>query len=121
MIEDGATIQNSVITEAHVGKGTQVGPYAYLRPGSNIGAGCRIGDFVEVKNSNIDDGAKAVSYTHLCSNRGKEKPQQPQGLMRQENRLKLRADPDSLAVAGDGDGAILIRAVNLAAYVGKLV
>lgn len=65
VIEDGATIQNSVITESHVGKGTQVGPYAYLRPGSNIGAGCRIGDFVEVKNSNIDDGAKVSHLTYV--------------------------------------------------------
>lgn len=65
VIEDGAVIQNSVVLESHVGKNSQIGPYAYLRPQSNVGDGCRIGDFVEVKNANIDHGAKVSHLTYV--------------------------------------------------------
>lgn len=47
----GATVQSSVLTEASVGENTTVGPFAYLRPKSQVGANCRIGDFVEVKTA----------------------------------------------------------------------
>ena len=64
-IADGATVQNSVILESAVGENSQIGPYAYLRPGSNIGSECRIGDFVEVKNSNLGDGTKVSHLTYV--------------------------------------------------------
>lgn len=64
-IAKGATIQSSVITEAKVGENTTVGPFAYLRPKSVVGADCRIGDFVEVKNSSIDDGTKVSHLTYV--------------------------------------------------------
>jgi len=64
-VGDGTTIQNSVVLDAKVGKKTTIGPYAYLRPGTCIGDGCRVGDFVEVKNSNIDDGTKVSHLTYI--------------------------------------------------------
>ena len=64
-IGNGTTIQSSVILESHVGKETSVGPFAYLRPGSAIGDKCKVGDFVEVKNSSMGDGAKASHLTYI--------------------------------------------------------
>lgn len=60
-----ATVQASVLTQARVGEATTVGPFAYLRPNADIGANCRIGDFVEVKNSCIDDGTKVSHLTYV--------------------------------------------------------
>lgn len=64
-IGDGTTVQSSVILESRVGTETTVGPFAYLRPGSNIGSRCRVGDFVEIKNSSMGDGAKASHLTYI--------------------------------------------------------
>lgn len=65
IIGDGTQVQNSVIIESRIGKNTTVGPYAYLRPNSDIGDNCRIGDFVEVKNSEIKDGAKVPHLSYI--------------------------------------------------------
>lgn len=61
----GTTIQSSVILESKVGNETTVGPFAYLRPNSDIGNKCRVGDFVEIKNSKLGDGAKASHLTYV--------------------------------------------------------
>ncbi|MGI6160501.1 MAG: bifunctional UDP-N-acetylglucosamine diphosphorylase/glucosamine-1-phosphate N-acetyltransferase GlmU [Christensenellales bacterium] len=65
VISDGVVIQNSVILDSSVGSGSSIGPYAYLRPGSKIGEKCRIGDFVEVKNSDIGDGSKVSHLSYI--------------------------------------------------------
>ena len=65
VIGDGVTIQSSVILESKIGNETTVGPFAYLRPGSDIGNKCRVGDFVEIKNSKLGDGAKASHLTYV--------------------------------------------------------
>ena len=64
-IDDCVTIQMSVLIDAKVKGFTTVGPFAYLRPNSCIGEHCRIGDFVEIKNSNIDDGTKVSHLTYV--------------------------------------------------------
>lgn len=64
-VGDGATVESSVLLEAEVGGGTTVGPFAYLRPGARIGRGCRVGDFVEVKNAAIGDGTKVSHLTYV--------------------------------------------------------
>ncbi len=61
----GTTVQNSVLLDAKVGENCMVGPNAYLRPGTVIGNNCRIGDFVEVKNSTIGDGTKVSHLTYV--------------------------------------------------------
>lgn len=58
-------IQSSHILESRVGDRTTVGPFAYLRPNSRIGQDCKIGDFVEVKNSVFGDGSKASHLTYI--------------------------------------------------------
>lgn len=64
-IGNGTTVQSSVILESKVGNETNVGPFAYLRPNSTIGSQCKVGDFVEVKNSSMGDGAKASHLTYI--------------------------------------------------------
>ena len=64
-IDDEAEVQFSVITKSKVGARTKVGPFAYLRPDSFIGKDAKVGDFVEVKNSTIGDGAKASHLTYI--------------------------------------------------------
>lgn len=64
-IGDRTEVQTSVITESKVGCDTKVGPFAYLRPKSDVGNHCKVGDFVEVKNSTMGDGAKASHLTYI--------------------------------------------------------
>lgn len=65
IIDDCVTIQSSVLVDSKVKSFTTIGPFAYLRPNSNIGEHVRIGDFVEVKNSSIDDGTKVSHLTYV--------------------------------------------------------
>ena len=64
-VGNGTDIQSSVILDSSVGDETSVGPFAYIRPGSEIGNKCKVGDFVEIKNSKMDDGAKAAHLTYV--------------------------------------------------------
>lgn len=64
-VKDGAVILNSVLDNAYVDSDTHVGPFAFLRPKSHIGKNVRVGDFVEVKNSNIGDGTKISHLTYV--------------------------------------------------------
>ncbi len=70
IIEEGATVHAfSHLEGAHVGKGASVGPFARLRPGTRIGAKAKIGNFVEVKASVIEAGAKANHLAYLGDSR----------------------------------------------------
>ena len=64
-IADGVEIQSSVLLDSSVGEETKVGPFAYVRPGSRVGAHCKVGDFVEIKNSAFGDGSKASHLTYI--------------------------------------------------------
>jgi bifunctional UDP-N-acetylglucosamine pyrophosphorylase/glucosamine-1-phosphate N-acetyltransferase len=50
---------------AVVGDGASVGPYAYLRPGTRLGADGKIGTFVETKNAEIGEGAKVPHLSYV--------------------------------------------------------
>ncbi|MBA3282933.1 MAG: bifunctional UDP-N-acetylglucosamine diphosphorylase/glucosamine-1-phosphate N-acetyltransferase GlmU, partial [Acidimicrobiia bacterium] len=50
---------------AVIGAAASVGPFSYLRPGATLGAGGKIGAFVEVKNSRIGDGAKVPHLSYV--------------------------------------------------------
>lgn len=64
-VADRVEIESSVILESSIGSGTTVGPFAYLRPHTKVGAGCKVGDFVEMKNSSFGDGSKAAHLTYV--------------------------------------------------------
>ena len=66
VIARGAVIKlGSHISESSIGEETSVGPFAHVRPGTTLGAHCRIGNFVETKNATLADGAKASHLTYL--------------------------------------------------------
>ena len=65
IIKDCVTIQTSVLLSAEVDNYTTVGPFAYLRPNTKLGEHVKIGDFVEIKNSTIDDGTKVSHLTYV--------------------------------------------------------
>lgn len=65
IIGEEVTIQSSVILESRIGSGTTVGPFAYIRPESNIGENARIGDFVEIKKSTIGNNTKVSHLTYI--------------------------------------------------------
>lgn len=65
VIGDFTEITSSTIVDSTVGENTKVGPYAYLRPKSDVGNNVKIGDFVEVKNAKIGDGSKASHLSYI--------------------------------------------------------
>jgi bifunctional UDP-N-acetylglucosamine pyrophosphorylase / glucosamine-1-phosphate N-acetyltransferase len=65
-IEDGAVIRAfSHLEGARVAGGASVGPFARLRPGADIAASARIGNFVEIKEATIEEGAKVNHLTYI--------------------------------------------------------
>ncbi len=65
-IGDGASIlAHSVVEEAEIGAGCQIGPFARIRPGTVCEAGARIGNFVEVKKSRIGSGSKVNHLSYI--------------------------------------------------------
>lgn len=63
-VVDGASVEYSHLTRSHVHARATIGPFARLR-GATIGEGCRVGDFVEVKASNLRDGVKASHLAYV--------------------------------------------------------
>ncbi|MEX0283868.1 MAG: bifunctional UDP-N-acetylglucosamine diphosphorylase/glucosamine-1-phosphate N-acetyltransferase GlmU [Paracoccaceae bacterium] len=65
-VESGATIRAfSHLEGCHVSREAIVGPYARLRPGTELSEGVRVGNFVEIKNAQIDEGAKVNHLTYI--------------------------------------------------------
>jgi bifunctional UDP-N-acetylglucosamine pyrophosphorylase / glucosamine-1-phosphate N-acetyltransferase len=65
-VDEGAVIRSfSHLAGAYVGKGAIVGPFARLRPGTELGDGAHIGNFVEIKAAVIEAGAKANHLAYI--------------------------------------------------------
>jgi len=64
-IGNKVNIIQSVINDSSVGDKTKVGPFAQLRPGSNLGAEVKVGNFVEVKKAELKDGAKVSHLSYI--------------------------------------------------------
>ena len=64
-VEDGATVTQSVAVQARIGEGALVGPFAYLRPGTELAPRSKVGTFVEVKKSRIGPGSKVPHLTYV--------------------------------------------------------
>ena len=60
-----ATVVHSYLDRADVGDRVSVGPFAYLRPGASIAADAHIGTYVELKKSQIGEGAKVPHLTYV--------------------------------------------------------
>ncbi|MFF8359373.1 bifunctional UDP-N-acetylglucosamine diphosphorylase/glucosamine-1-phosphate N-acetyltransferase GlmU [Streptomyces chartreusis] len=61
----GARVDNTVSNGAVVGAHASVGPYAYLRPGTRLGAKGKIGTYVETKNASIGEGTKIPHLSYV--------------------------------------------------------
>ncbi|WP_438352455.1 bifunctional UDP-N-acetylglucosamine diphosphorylase/glucosamine-1-phosphate N-acetyltransferase GlmU [Microbacterium sp. CJ88] len=61
----GATVKRTDATLAVIGADATVGPFSYLRPGTVLGAGGKIGTFVETKNATIGDGSKVPHLSYI--------------------------------------------------------
>jgi bifunctional UDP-N-acetylglucosamine pyrophosphorylase/glucosamine-1-phosphate N-acetyltransferase len=57
--------QSSILTGSTVASGAKIGPFAHLRPGSEIGEDAHVGNFVETKKTKLSKGAKANHLTYL--------------------------------------------------------
>jgi bifunctional UDP-N-acetylglucosamine pyrophosphorylase/glucosamine-1-phosphate N-acetyltransferase len=64
-ILEGARVIESVCQEAVVGKQANVGPYSYLRKGTQLGTGAKAGAFVEIKNSTIGNDSKVPHLSYV--------------------------------------------------------
>jgi bifunctional UDP-N-acetylglucosamine pyrophosphorylase/glucosamine-1-phosphate N-acetyltransferase len=64
-LADGVEVLQSVLRDAQVERGCVIGPFAQLRAGAHLGQNCRIGNFVEVKNSRLAEGVKANHLSYL--------------------------------------------------------
>ena len=65
-VESGAEILPFCHLEGcHVSSGATVGPFARLRPGAELGGDVHVGNFVEIKNSVLDEGVKVGHLTYL--------------------------------------------------------
>jgi bifunctional UDP-N-acetylglucosamine pyrophosphorylase/glucosamine-1-phosphate N-acetyltransferase len=65
IIGKNTSINNSTVVESTIGNNTNVGPYAYIRPNSNIGNEVKVGDFVEIKSAKIGDKTKISHLTYV--------------------------------------------------------
>ncbi|PPG26871.1 bifunctional UDP-N-acetylglucosamine diphosphorylase/glucosamine-1-phosphate N-acetyltransferase GlmU [Pseudoclavibacter sp. RFBG4] len=64
-VGEGAVVKRTDATLSVIGAGATVGPWAYLRPNTILGAGGKIGTFVETKNAQIGDGSKVPHLSYI--------------------------------------------------------
>ncbi len=65
VIGDKVTVNQSQLNESTVETEAKIGPFAYIRPDCHVGAGVKVGDFVELKNSIIGAGTKISHLTYV--------------------------------------------------------
>jgi len=64
-VGDGVFLERTAAAGCKVGDGSRVGPYACLRPGTEIGRHCRVGVFVEIDNAKIGDHTQASHLAYV--------------------------------------------------------
>ncbi|CAM5373350.1 bifunctional protein GlmU [Streptomyces badius] len=65
VVHPGARVDNTVTDSAEIGPGASVGPYAYLRPGTRMGAKSKAGTYVELKNTTVGEGTKVPHLSYV--------------------------------------------------------
>jgi bifunctional UDP-N-acetylglucosamine pyrophosphorylase / glucosamine-1-phosphate N-acetyltransferase len=61
----GARVMSTTANRAEIGPEASVGPYAYLRPGARLARGAKAGTYVEIKNSELGEGAKVPHLSYI--------------------------------------------------------
>lgn len=64
-VGEGASVIRTHAESARIGSGAKVGPFAYIRPGTELGAEGKIGAFVETKNAKIGQGSKVPHLSYV--------------------------------------------------------
>jgi bifunctional UDP-N-acetylglucosamine pyrophosphorylase / glucosamine-1-phosphate N-acetyltransferase len=65
-VEDGVTIKGFChFEQARIGANVTIGPFARLRPGADLAPGAHVGNFVEIKNSHVAEGAKVNHLSYV--------------------------------------------------------
>jgi bifunctional UDP-N-acetylglucosamine pyrophosphorylase/glucosamine-1-phosphate N-acetyltransferase len=121
-VGDDCHLFRSHILQSTIESDVHVGPFAHLRPGTLLRAGVRVGDFVEIKNSEIGHGTKVMHLTYLgdatvgtqsnigagtiiCNYDGKQKHRTEIG-----NRVFVGSHATLVAPLTIGDGAYIAAA-----------
>jgi bifunctional UDP-N-acetylglucosamine pyrophosphorylase / glucosamine-1-phosphate N-acetyltransferase len=65
-LDDGVVVNNfCVISESHIAAGARIGPFAHIRPQSDVGEGAHVGNFTELKKTTLGKGSKANHLSYL--------------------------------------------------------
>lgn len=64
-IGDRTSVHSSVVEDSQIGDDVAVGPFAHIRPASNVGNHAKVGNFVELKKTTLSEGSKASHLTYL--------------------------------------------------------
>ncbi|MCW2680186.1 MAG: UDP-N-acetylglucosamine pyrophosphorylase [Frankiales bacterium] len=64
-VREGAKVVKAHCVEALIGADADIGPYTYLRPGTHLGRGTKVGGFVEIKASEVGDGSKVPHLSYV--------------------------------------------------------
>ena len=62
---DQVTVLYSVVSDSTVEEGTKIGPYAHLRGKAKLAPGCRVGNFVEMKNAQVGEGSNVAHLSYI--------------------------------------------------------
>lgn len=65
LLDENVNVLYSVVTDSKVATNTRIGPYAHLRGHAAVGEGCKIGNFVELKNSQLGDRTNVAHLSYL--------------------------------------------------------
>ncbi len=64
-VGERSVVQNTIARESEIGPDCTVGPYALLRPGTRLGSGVHVGTYVELKNTEVGEGAKIPHLAYI--------------------------------------------------------
>jgi bifunctional UDP-N-acetylglucosamine pyrophosphorylase/glucosamine-1-phosphate N-acetyltransferase len=121
-IEDGATIRAfSYLENARVAGGAIVGPFARLRPGADIGGNARIGNFVEIKQSSVEQGAKINHLSYIGDARVGAKANIGAGtiICNYDGFAKHKTDIGAGAFIGSNSALVAPMTIGEGAYIGS--
>jgi bifunctional UDP-N-acetylglucosamine pyrophosphorylase/glucosamine-1-phosphate N-acetyltransferase len=65
VVGEDTRVQSSVIEESRIGSRCTVGPFSHVRGNAVIGDDCELGNYAEVKNSNIQSGVKMHHFSYM--------------------------------------------------------
>jgi len=64
-IGNNVTLMYSVVVDSSIGHNANIGPFAHIRQQAQVGAACRVGNFVELKKSNLGDNTNVAHLSYL--------------------------------------------------------